>query len=679
MSIAIKALLHQALFRNTQIIHRSSPYRRSCYHNPVLEKPHLTDLNKEQREAVLHTQGPLLVLAGAGAGKTKVITHRILNIILEGNAPESILAVTFTNKAAKEMSERVASLLEKHRLQGIGYGSNPFVSTFHALGTHLIRKYKDRLSLPRHFSIYDRSDSLSTIKQAMKNVGISTEEKEPRMFLSAISKQKGNGVSLQQFRSDPPKDYFARLLIPLWSEYEKLLKQETALDFDDLLLKTLFLLETYPDIARECTNNWKYIHIDEYQDTNRVQYLIARYLAGPSSNICVVGDIDQTIYSWRGADIDNLLSFTKSYPQARTVTLTQNYRSTKTILAASNTIIEKNEKRYPKTLTTENAEGEKITLAGLYDENEEARYVASRAQTLIRDGTPPREIAVLYRANFQSRALEEAFLGKEVPYQVLGVRFFERREVKDLLSYVRAALNPKSPTDLKRIANTPPRGIGKITLLKILAGETSSLKGKAKDNVTELFKILQDIASTTKEKPVSEILKYALTRSGLEAELKTKDEESAERLENLKELVTLALRYDNLPPEEGIEKLLEDAALASDQDELKEERDAVRLMTVHAAKGLEFDTVFIVGLEDGLFPHGGRGNEGRDEEEERRLFYVALTRARKKLFLTFASARTIFGRREVTSPSPFIMDIDDKHLEADAEAVNLSEPVIQIT
>jgi DNA helicase-2/ATP-dependent DNA helicase PcrA len=646
----------------------------------VPEKNSLESLNKEQREAVLCTEGPLLVIAGAGAGKTKVITHRILNIILKGSAPESILAVTFTNKAAKEMSGRVESLLKEHQTShGVTQGSRPFVSTFHALGTYLIRRYKDLLGLPRHFAIFDRSDSLATIREAMKNVGISTQEKEPRVFLGAISKHKGNGVSLQKFRENQPSDYFARMLTPVWSEYEKLLKQESALDFDDLLLKSLHLLETYPEVQTACTSAWRYIHIDEYQDTNHVQYLMAKRLAGTVGNICVVGDIDQTIYSWRGADIENLLSFTKTYPKAKTVTLTQNYRSTQNILAASNTIIEKNEKRYPKILTTENGVGEKITLAGLYDESEEARYVSGKAEVLIRSGMPPREIAVLYRANFQSRALEEAFLARKVPYQVLGVRFFERREVKDLLAYVRAALNPGNPTDLKRIANTPPRGIGKVTLLKLLSGETESLKGKAKDNVAELLQILQDIAIVARKKPVSETLTYALKRSGLETELLEGDEEMQERLENLKELVTLSLRYDSLPPEEGLEKLMEEAALVSDQDELKEDANAVRLMTVHAAKGLEFEVVFVVGLEDGLFPHGSFREESRDEEEERRLFYVALTRARKKILLTFAAARTIFGRREMTSPSPFIMDIDDKLLEADREAQEIAEPIIRIT
>jgi DNA helicase II / ATP-dependent DNA helicase PcrA len=643
----------------------------------VQPEDHLLTLNQEQKAAVTHTEGPLLIIAGAGAGKTKVITHRILHLIETGVAPEQILAVTFTNKAAREMLGRVEELLKGARISH-GFPGLPFIATFHALGVYLLRTFHKEAGLPRHFTIYDRSDSLALIREAMKNVGISKEEKEPRMFLSALSKHKGNGTSLQVFRDDTGHNYFSRLLLPVWSEYEKLLAREKALDFDDLLLKALELLKQNLEVLTACRKKWTHLHIDEYQDTNRVQYLLARLLAGEHENLCVVGDIDQTIYSWRGADIEHLLSFTKTYPGARLVTLTENYRSTGTILHAANTIIEKNVRRHPKVLTTKNAHGEKILLAGLYDENEEARYVAAQAQALMEQGIAPRDIAVLYRANFQSRVLEEAFLARNLPYQVLGVRFFERKEVKDLLSYIRSALNPQSIADLKRIANSPPRGIGKVTLLKMLEGKADTLSGKAREAVLSLYAILKDIREAIETRTASEVVRFALKRSGMETELTGGDEEMLERLENVKELVTLALRYDTLPAESGILKLLEDAALTSDQDELKENRDATRLMTVHSAKGLEFNTVFIVGLEDGLFPHEGIPGEDRDNEEERRLFYVALTRARRKLFLTFGATRTIYGRHEVTSPSPFIMDIDETIIETDSDAHARAEPVISL-
>ncbi|MBT3283035.1 ATP-binding domain-containing protein, partial [bacterium] len=377
------------------------------------------------------------------------------------------------------------------------------------------------------------------------------------------------------------------------------------------------------------------------------------------SNVCVVGDVDQNIYSWRGADIQNMLDFEKQYSGTKTLLLEENYRSTKTILEASNRIIKKNKNRKEKTLFTNNQNGENISLFSAYNEMQEAQFVALKAGELIEAGINPKEIAVLYRANFQSRILEEVFLAMDIPYQVLGVRFFERKEVKDILAFLSAALNPDSISDMKRIINVPARGIGKITLLKIVEGREDELSPKVAQKVANFKHLLERIAEVAMSKKPSETIKFILKESGIEAMLKTKNEEDLERLENIKELATLAMRYDKLSPQEGIEKLLEDAALASDQDELKEDKNAVRLMTVHASKGLEFGIVFITGLEDGLFPHTSMSDEKRDDEEERRLFYVALTRAKKKVFLTYASVRTIFGSQTVNLPSDFIMDIED--------------------
>ena len=619
-----------------------------------------------------------MIVAGAGAGKTKTVTHRILHLIGEGIAPQNILAVTFTNKAAKEMLERVYKLIssevdkfsasELTNLPTYQRANFPFISTFHALGVHILKENARLLNIPRHFTILDKSDSLKLVKEAMDKEGIDRKNFEPSMIQNLISREKGNAVTCAEFEAKTETEYIPRIVASVWKHYEEALVREKSLDFDDLLLKTALLLRDSPKIREHYQNIWLYIHIDEYQDTNRVQYLIAKYLAEKYKNICVVGDIDQTIYSWRGADIKNILGFEKDYPEAKIVMLEENYRSTQTILTAANRVIAKNKFRKEKNLFTKNAEGERIGLLEAYDENDEARFVADKSKELIEGrGVSPSEIAVLYRANFQSRALEEAMLNAKVPYQVLGVRFFERKEVKDVIAYLKASLNPDSLSDMKRIINVPPRGLGKVTVLKVFAGQENSLPPATGKKVSDFKKILAGIKEfALKEKP-SQTVKHIIRASGLEEELRKGGGEDEERLENLRELVTFATKYDILAkPEEGIEHFLQDAALASDQDELMKDKSAVKLMTVHAAKGLEFEYVFITGLEGDLFPHKklfGRKEDAREEEEERRLFYVALTRAKKKLYLSYASVRTIFGSKQVNVPSEFIIDIDDELLE----------------
>lgn len=630
----------------------------------------LSSLNERQKEAVLQTTGPLLILAGAGAGKTKTITHRILRLIEEGVNPSNILAITFTNKAAKEMRERVDKLLSESRDINLPVSiyERPFVSTFHALGVHIIRENSRLLGLPRHFSIFDRSDSLSAIKGALANAGLDPKQFEPGKILAGISRLKGQGKSLSDFQEREARDARSDILSAAWTGYEKALEAEKALDFDDLLLKTYNLLRSHPEILRHYQKTWTHVHIDEYQDTNRVQYDIAKLLAGESRNICAVGDIDQSIYSWRGADFKNIMRFEDDYPETKVVLLEENYRSTKTILKAANAVIAKNTLRKDKNLFTENAEGEKIVMYGGYDEEREAHFVATTAAKLIAEGSAPEEIAVLYRANFQSRVLEEAFLRESVPYQVLGVRFFERKEVKDVLSYLRASLNPDGLGDLKRILNTPTRGIGKTTALKIFEGKEAELPPAMRLKLANFRLALQEIAEKIKTATASEAVAFAITRSGLKESLETKNTEDEERLENIYELVALAQKYDAMAAPEGIEKLLTEAALASDQDDLEKKQAGVKLMTVHASKGLEFDYVFVTGLEEDLFPHK-RGFEEKleDQEEERRLFYVALTRARKKLFLTYASVRTVFGSRGINMPSPFLEDIGEDLIEAEED------------
>ncbi|MEY2671850.1 MAG: helicase PcrA [Candidatus Parcubacteria bacterium] len=621
---------------------------------------YLNTLNEKQKEAVLQTEGPLLIVAGAGAGKTKTLTHRIVHIVHGGVRPENILAVTFTNKAAKEMRERVINLLSQ-RGNGApisGHTSYPFVSTFHALGVRIIKENAHLLGLTKHFVIADDDDCMKIIKESLKARDIDPKQHEPRKIKSIISRAKGDFINLDKFANEV-KSGFESVVATIWRDYERTLKAEKALDFDDLLIETVMILKKYPEVKLHYQNQWQYIHVDEYQDTNEVQYEMVKLLVGPRENICVVGDTDQNIYSWRGANIKNMLHFEKDYPNTKIVMLEQNYRSTKNIIEAANNVINKNIFRVPKTLFTEKETGEDITIYEAFDEIYEGQYVANQIHELLRENAPE-DIAILYRANFQSRVLEEAMLSKNIPYQVLGTKFFDRKEIKDVLSYLRAALNRDSLSDIKRVINTPARGIGKVTLVKLFSGGLNDLPASMQMKISNFYNLLDDIHEFAMVNKPSDIIKFIIERSGLEEELKKGTADDLERLENMKELVTLAVRYDGFEIEEGIDKILEDAALSSDQDSLinKPKPGGVRLMTVHASKGLEFKYVFITGLEKDLFPHSRiGGGKKEDSEEERRLFYVALTRAEKKLYLCYASLRTIYGMKQVNSPSEFLEDI----------------------
>ncbi|MES3005667.1 MAG: UvrD-helicase domain-containing protein [Patescibacteria group bacterium] len=665
---------------------------------------YLKGLNERQVEAVRTTEGPLLILAGAGAGKTKTITHRILHLIKKGVDPEQILAITFTNKAAKEMRERVMKLLDSDRglnlpistqaLYGNAGKGRPFLSTFHSLGVLIIKDFGTLIGIPRHFAIYDRSDSRTAIKEAITLAGQDPKKFEPGKMLSIISREKGNFVSQLEYEAKNGDDYMGGIVAEIWKNYDGILKKDKALDFDDLLFKATALLASNEQVREHYQRRWRYVSIDEYQDTNEVQYTLSRMLVGSTRNIAVVGDPDQLIYGWRGANLKNILRFEEDYPEAKVVLLEENYRSTQTILAVANDIISKNVYRKKKNLFTRNITGDKISIYAAYDEGDEASFVGNTVRDLIRDGVPPEEIAVLYRANFQSRALEEAFLTRSLPYQLLGTKFFERKEVKDVLSYARAALNPESMADIKRVINTPARGIGKVSLLKVLEGREADLPAATRMKIFEFKNLLKKIAHKIKTEKTSEAIKFIIKESGIEEMLKFGKEADDDRLENVQELVTLAGKYDAMASEEnsekgsdvargqgylevtpnetehdhthGMEKLLEEAALASDQDKLEKNEPAVKLMTVHSSKGLEFDYVFITGLEQELFPHV-KGNEEslspEEQEEERRLFYVALTRARKKIHLAWSNVRTIFGSKQVNLPSEFIADIDPAHIE----------------
>lgn len=622
----------------------------------------MENLNDKQKEAVLYTEGPLLIVAGAGAGKTKTIVERIIHLMKQGVSGDSILGITFTNKAAAEMRERVASQLKE--------GPMPLLKTFHSLAVKIIRENAQSANLSKSFSILDSSETDSRIKSALKNLGYEPKEIGPDKIKKIISRAKHDLLTPESLE-DGANKHLDEIAASVWREYERECRKDGVLDFDDLLVECYKLL-TRPDIRNFYHKTFKYLHVDEYQDTNNLEYNIVKMLVGPDRNLCVVGDADQNIYGWRGANIQNILRFERDWPEAKIVFLEQNYRSTKTILELANNVIEKNTLRIPKILRTENGDGEMVTYSVTLNETAEAHYVANKSLELIASGIKPENIAVLYRANFQSRVIEEAMLAQNVPYTVLGVRFFERKEVKDLISYLRAGIDQSVLGEVKRIINSPSRGLGKVTMAKIFSGLTDELPAKAKMAVLNFYKILDDIKDFMEKNPPSATVKYAITRSGLEADLSDNTDSGVDRLENLEELVTLARKFDHLGNIDGMIAFLDDAALHSDADTLnnKEKAQGVRLMTVHASKGLEFDTVFIVGLEEDLFPHPRVYQAMRieDKEEERRLFYVALTRAKRKLFMTGAKVRTIYGKREFRLPSEFLTGLPSELIEYENNA-----------
>lgn len=620
------------------------------------------ELNNKQKEAVLYTEGPLLILAGAGAGKTKTITERIVEIIKKGTDPRAILAVTFTNKAAKEMRERIINRLEEEHVieKENPFHHTPVIKTFHSLGLMMLSEQSDKLGLLKHPTILDSSDSLSIIKKAVEQLGLDPKINDPSKIRSIISREKGDFVSLEDYRKKVATAQMD-IVASVWRIYDEELKHQKAVDFDDLIVRAVHMLEDHPNIRTTYQNRFKYIHVDEYQDTNGSQYAFIKLLINPAhNNICVVGDTDQNIYSWRGANLRNILNFEKDFAGTHTVLLEENYRSTGNILELANSAIKKNTVRQEKNLFTSQGGGSKIIIQPCWDEGSEAEWVAEKCKTLIEEGQNPENIAVLYRANFQSRILEESFIKANVEYNLLGTKFFERKEIKDVMSYLRAAINRSSQPDLKRVFETPKRGIGKVTIAKIFAGEGIPVSAQTK--VGLVYDFLDKIMDTLNVEPLSHVIQMIIVDSGMEREMLEGSSEDRERLENARELVSLTVRYDNQVGIESLTQFLEETSLQSDQDNDTEEKNGVRLMTVHASKGLEFDRVFIVGLEQDLFPHKNIGNRKRskeEEEEERRLFYVAVTRARKHLYLCYAELRTIFGQKQINAPSEFLEDVAD--------------------
>ncbi|OHA14406.1 MAG: hypothetical protein A2909_00030 [Candidatus Tagabacteria bacterium RIFCSPLOWO2_01_FULL_39_11] len=662
----------------------------------------IQNLNKAQEEAVKTTKGPVLIVAGAGAGKTRVITHRIAYLISKNIKPDNILAVTFTNKAADEMRERVFKLITSSKILGSQKSRNappisdsapqnngnsvsrtgrkteqfaflPFIGTFHSLGVKILRENAKYANISRNFSILDEDDSLKLIKESLKELELSPDQWQPKKMRALISKQKNQLKDDAAFLEESQGQYFLQTLAKIWQKYEEKLKENQAFDFDDLITKTVGLFQKNPEILKRYQDQWEYIHIDEYQDTNYAQYLMTHLLARLHENICVVGDIDQAIYGWREADYKNILNFERDWPKAKIITLEENYRSAKNILDAANEIIIKNRFRVPKNLFTNKKENGSIFAFNAGDEIEEANFVADAATKLLENGENISSIAVLYRTNFQSRVIEEAFLANNIPYQVVGVKFYARKEVKDILAYIKAALNLKDFISVKRIINTPPRGIGKVTTLKYIRHQISDDPAKSdfanfnlpKEKLKQLEKFGITLAAINENSKIlkpSSLIRFAIEKTGYKKFLEDSGDDGETRLENIKELVSLAKNYDNLPIQEGINRLLSDAALMSDQDTMEKQNDKARLMTIHAAKGLEFKNVFITGLEENLFPHSSLGHENPEEhkEEERRLFYVALTRAKDNVFLSWANTRTLFGDKKLNTPSIFLSDIPKK-------------------
>ncbi len=637
------------------------------------------NFNKAQEEALKAGAGPVLIIAGAGTGKTKTLTARVARLIADGCDPGRICAITFTNKAAREMRERIEKLTS--RIPENPYSNqknNPFIGTFHALGLLIIRENLESFNLPRHFSILDRSESKKMVREAIKRAGHSTDDFDIGKTLGVISRYKGSGVMLQSFSKNTKnsQDALTVALPVIWQEYENLLSEERSLDFDDLLLRPVTLLNSQPEVLKKYQDRWQWLHIDEYQDTNRVQHEMIRLLAEEHQNIYAIGDPDQTIYSWRGAEIENILRFEKEYSKAQVFYLKENYRSSEIILSAANQIIEKNKKRKKKDLFTQKSGGSKIKVRTFWSETGEAQGIAEEVKRLLHSGVDPKEIVVMYRANFQSRVLEEVFLGEEIPYCTSGVRFLERQEIKDLVAFLRVSLSPESRGDLKRVINKPPRGIGKVGFLKILEGREEELPKKTLEQYQNFKKVCQKVADLAKNS-VSKAVTCIIKDGGFEKYFQEYGED--ERLENIYELVTLARRYDGT--EGGVDQFLEHIALFSEQDSFNEDTVGVRLSTVHGVKGLEFDHCFITGLEQGLFPHTDENTTPNKEEEERRLFYVALTRARVSAHLSLARERVIFGSTQSNLPSEFLGDMNIDLLDQNNSAESTrsdNKPLINI-
>lgn len=632
----------------------------------------LTGLNKEQQQAVQHTEGPLLILAGAGSGKTKVLTVRIAHLLAQGVNPYEILAITFTNKAAKEMKSRVEGL--------VGDVANRiWLSTFHSFCAKFLRFEIDSfLGYNSNFTIYDTSDSQAVIKAALKALNLDDKYYPVGAMIAAISDAKNQLLFASDFRKQA-RDFYQQKVADVYEYYERELRKNNALDFDDLLLVAVKLLQSNVAVLDKYSHRFRYVMIDEYQDTNHAQYLLAKLLASHWKNIAVVGDADQSIYAWRGADIQNILDFEKDYPNCTSIKLEQNYRSTKIILDAANAVIDNNEGRPEKNLWTDKTEGAKIQHFTAQSEHEEAAFIGDTiAKKHDIHDVPYGDMAILYRTNAQSRVLEEALIKRALPYTMVGgTKFYDRKEIKDVLAYLRVLYNPFDDLSLLRIINVPKRSIGATTVAKLQeyarANGTSlfmtltqlhlidSIKGKTKEKLEEFGILIFTLVSEMENRTVLDILESILDRTGYLAQLEeSTDPQDQARAENIGELLSVAKDFQDTNPSGTVEDFLEQVALVNDVDSFEQEESKVTLMTLHAAKGLEFPIVFLCGLEEGLFPHSRTLMNPEEIEEERRLAYVGITRAEKELYISNATTRTVFGRTSSYLPSRFIDEIPEE-------------------
>ncbi len=644
----------------------------------------LKGLNHEQREAVKHTEGPLLIMAGAGSGKTRVLTHRIAYLLGEKDVPpRNVLAITFTNKAAREMKERVRGL--------VGPGSEQiWVSTFHSMCVRILRRDIDRIGYSSNFTILDSSDQLSVIKQTLKDLNIDPKKFEPRAMLGAISSAKNELITPEEY-SSKVGDFFERQVSQVYDRYQKTLQKNQSLDFDDLIMQTIHLFKRVPEVLEYYQRRFQYIHVDEYQDTNHAQYYLVKQLASKYENLCVVGDSDQSIYRWRGADIANILSFEKDYPSSRTIFLEQNYRSTKSILDAANTVIKNNTGRKPKNLWTENDEGKNLHYFQGTTEQEEALFITDKIQELTgEEGFSRNDIAILYRTNAQSRAIESTLTKSFIPYQMVGgQKFYERKEIKDLTAYLRLITNPDDDLSFERVVNEPKRGIGKTSIERLRAYtedqgisfyqavkevDFTGVPKKAAKALAEFGKLIQTLSQQQEFLTATDMVEAVLQRTGYEHSLKNERTiESQSRLENLEEFMTVTQDFEKTSEDKTLVAFLTDLALIADLDKVNDDADAdeetkVTLMTLHAAKGLEFPVVFLIGMEENVFPHSRSMFDDEEMEEERRLAYVGITRAEQQLYMTHAKMRTLYGRTNMNPISRFINEIPEELLDGFEQA-----------
>lgn len=621
----------------------------------------LDTLNETQLEAVKITDGPLLILAGPGSGKTRVITYKIAYLLeQEKGKPWEVLAITFTNKAAKEMKERLHNLIEED-IKGMQ------ISTFHSFGLRVIKEYYDFFGLDRTFTIIDESDSISLIKKIIKELNLDEKKYIPRAIKNKISGAKNELLNPEGFK------VFARTpydedVVKIYKKYEEKLKRNSSVDFDDLLMLPIELFRKDKEALEHYQNRYKYVFIDEYQDTNEAQYLLSKMISDKYKNICVVGDESQSIYSWRGANYKNILNFEKDYKNAKVILLEQNYRSTKTILEAANSVIKNNKEKKDKHLWTLNGKGSKIKYLRCYDEKDEILNIINTIKKFKSEGIPYKEMVVLYRTNAQSQSIERGFIENTIPYKVVGsYAYFNRKEIKDLVAYLRLINNEKDDVSLIRAMNAPKRGIGAKTIekLELNANENNvSIFDSITSGKELAFKnLILDIKEKMKDKSFVDLVELVLDGSGLKDEYKEKTIENESRLENLEEFKSIARNFEDYNPGATLEEFLIEISLISDVKEASDCDEVVTLMTMHAVKGLEFDVVFITGLEEGLFPHSNSMFDESELEEERRLFYVAITRAKKVLYLTNARSRMLFGQIKSNLPSRFIEEINQEDIE----------------